>query len=555
MLNTQRLILISPRRAPSLRSLCLVLFVLLSLVAAAAAAAGAAEAKRVDFFRDVQPIFKASCYGCHGTEQQMAGLRLDEKAAAFRGGTSGLSILPGKGKESLLVTMIEGTGKGLRMPPNAAPLPRETIEMIRLWIDQGAEWPEKPADPTHGHWAYRPVKRPPVPPVKSKAGVRNPVDAFVLARLEKEKLSPSPEAEKAVLLRRVSLDLIGLPPSVPELDAFLTDKSPNAYEKAVDRLLASPHFGERWARPWLDLARYADTNGYEKDDRRSLWPYRDWVIHALNQNLPFDRFTVEQIAGDMLPRPTMDQRIATGFHRNTMYNAEGGVDREEARWTTLVDRASTTATVWLGSTLACAQCHDHKYDPFRQKDFYTFLAFFERSLEPELKIPSPGQKAQQKNLETEIARLKERVENPALSKSDATAMKSRIAALEKRLRELPVPSTLVMEEKPGDEIPATALRIKGSFLQKGETVEAKTPEVLPALAADLPRNRLGLARWLVDSRNPLTARVAVNRFWETLFGVGIVETSEDFGTQGQRPSHPELLDWLASEFVAKNWDM
>jgi hypothetical protein len=516
--------------------------------------ARAQDGRKVDFFRDVQPIFKASCYGCHGPEQQVAGLRLDSRAAFFKGGASGKTLLPGHAKDSLLQTKCEGTAKGLRMPPNAAPLSREAAETIRLWIDQGADWPEKPSSGPGNHWAYAPVKRPPVPAVKGKAWVRNPIDAFVLARLEREGLKPSPDAPKAVLLRRLSLDLTGLPPTVAEVDAFLADPRPDAYERVVDRLLASPHFGERWARPWLDLARYADTNGYEKDGRRSVWMYRDWVIGALNRNVPFDEFTIEQIAGDMLPRPTLSQRIATGFHRNTLLNEEGGVDRDEQRWLTLVDRVGTTATVWLGSTLACAQCHDHKYDPFTQADFYKFLAFFETADEPALKVPSPGQKAQQKSLEAEIARLKARAESPALSKADAAVVKARVPVLEERLNNLPIPTTLVMEERPGAGTPSTYLRVKGSFLNKAEKVTADIPSFLPPRTAGEPRSRLGLAKWLVDRRNPLTARVAVNRFWEALFGRGIVATSEDFGTRAEPPTHPDLLDWLASEF-REDWDV
>ena len=266
-----------------------------------------------------------------------------------------------------------------RMPLDADPLPAPEIAKLRAWIEQGATMPAASAalnDTIEQHWAYVKPKRPATPEVARKDWARNPIDAFVLARLEREQLSPSPEAAKTTLLRRVSFDLIGLPPTPEEVDAFVGDKSPDAYEKAVDRLLASPHFGERWARPWLDLARYADTNGYEKDNRRDIWKYRDWVIGAFNRDLPFDQFTIEQIAGDMLPDATIEQKIATGFHRNAMTNEEGGVDPEESRYEVLVDRANTTATVWLGSTLACAQCHNHKYDPFTQKDYFRLLSFF-----------------------------------------------------------------------------------------------------------------------------------------------------------------------------------
>lgn len=326
----------------------------------------------VDFVRDIQPILQKSCHSCHGPSMQMGQLRLDAKALALRGGVSGPAILPGNSAESPLIERLLGLGDKARMPFQGDPLSSAQISLVRAWIDQGAPWPEEASVKDaviDKHWAYvRPV-RPAVPAVKS-SWARNPIDHFILARFQKEGLEPSPEAEREVLLRRVSLDLIGLPPTVKEIDEFIADDRPDAYERVVDRLLASPHFGERWARPWLDLARYADTDGYEKDGRRSIWKYRDWVIQALNKDMPFDRFTIEQIAGDMLPNATVDQKIATGFHRNTMFNQEDGVDQDEARWTTILDRVGTTATVWLGTTLACAQCHNHKYDPFTQQDFY-----------------------------------------------------------------------------------------------------------------------------------------------------------------------------------------
>ncbi|MEP7271527.1 MAG: DUF1549 domain-containing protein, partial [Acidobacteriota bacterium] len=315
----------------------------------------------VDFKRDIQPILEETCSACHGAKKAMGQLRLDLKAAAMRGGISGAVIVPGNSQKSRLVSRLLGVGGEPKMPLGGE-LSTTQIELIRTWIDQGAQWPDDPlTTEIHPprHWAYQKPITPLIPTVEDRNWVRNPIDNFVLARLAKEKLSPSSEAERGKLLRRVYLDLIGLPPSPTEVSAFLSDLNPDAYERVVERLLASAHYGERWARHWLDLARYADSNGYEKDNPRVMWKYRDWVIDAFNRDLSFDQFTIEQIAGDMLPGATIAQRIATGFHRNTMLNQEGGIDPEEARFETMVDRVNTTATVWLGSTLGCARCHNH----------------------------------------------------------------------------------------------------------------------------------------------------------------------------------------------------
>ena len=509
--------------------------------------------KKVDFLREVQPVLKAHCFQCHGKDQQSGGLRLDRKAAAFKGGAHGPAIVPGKCEQSLLVQRISGLGGQPRMPLGFAPLTPEQIALLRAWIDQGAVWPDGAENAKH--WAYLKPAHDKPPQVKNPAWVRNPIDNFVLAKLEKSGLKPSPEAPKEILLRRVSLDLIGLPPSVQEIDAFLADRSPNAYEKVVDRLLASPHYGERWARPWLDLARYADTNGYEKDARRSIWPYRDWVINALNADMPYDRFTIEQIAGDLLPNASESQKIATGFNRNTMLNEEGGVDQEEQRWLTIVDRVGTTASVWLGTTLQCAQCHNHKYDPFTQKDYYRFFAFFDHTTEPILEMLTPAQEAQRKTLQTQVAALEAEVKKPDTDKAALAASTAKLADLKKQLDGVHAPTTLVMEEKADGQVPSTYTHVKGAYLSKGEKVTADVPAALNPFPAGRPRNRLGLAYWLVDENNPLTARVEVNRIWEQYFGRGIVETSEDFGTQGQRPTHPELMDWLATELMRRHWSL
>ncbi len=360
-----------------------------------------------DFVRDIQPIFANRCARCHGADLQKSQLRLDSRLGALRGGLSGKVIVPGRSADSVLIQRLTGALRP-RMPFEGPPLPAAELARIRAWIDAGAPGPADAAEAkAKKHWAYVKPERPESPAVKNAGWVKNPIDAFVLARLEQEGLAPSPEASRETLIRRVSLDLVGLPPTLGEIDPFVGDDAKDAYEKVVDRLLASPHYGERWARPWLDLARYADTNGYEKDRRRVAWKYRDWVIDAFNRDMPFRQFTIEQIAGDMLKDPTVEQRIATGFHRNTLLNQEGGIDVEEARWETLVDRVNTTSAVWLGSTMGCAQCHNHKYDPFSQKDYYRMMAFFDNAeyrvqgvgeevmdkwiVEPDLELATPEQ--------------------------------------------------------------------------------------------------------------------------------------------------------------------
>ncbi|MBX6315981.1 MAG: DUF1549 domain-containing protein, partial [Isosphaeraceae bacterium] len=369
-----------------------------------------AATRTIDYQKDIRPIFAASCYRCHGPKRQRGGLGLHQKASALAGGDSGPVIVPGRSAESRLIRYVAGLDEDHVMPPEGAgePLNPEQIGLLRAWIDQGAPWPEEAvmaAGAQSDHWAFRKPVRPELPEVKDRSWARNPIDRFVLARLEKEGLKPSPEADRATLIRRLSLDLIGLPPSIAEVDAFQADDRPDAYERLVDRLLASPHFGERWGRHWLDAARYADTNGYEKDRARSIWPYRDWVIRALNADMPFDRFTIEQIAGDMLPGASTDQKIATGFHRNTMINEEGGIDVEEFRYASIVDRVATTGTVWLGLTLGCAQCHSHKYDPITQREYYQFFAFFNNADEPDLVVPDPAIAARRAAVEAQIAAL------------------------------------------------------------------------------------------------------------------------------------------------------
>ncbi|HMF16011.1 MAG TPA: PSD1 and planctomycete cytochrome C domain-containing protein, partial [Gemmataceae bacterium] len=511
------------------------------------------KAPRIDFARQIRPILSENCFRCHGPdhEERKAKLRLDIKASAFgKLRSGGHAIVPGNSKKSELIARITDQDPSVRMPPakiNKHLTPQQ-IELLRQWIDQGAEW--------HEHWAFVPPARPELPKVKKKDWPRNGIDHFILARLEKEGLQPSPETDRATLIRRLTLDLTGLPPTPAEVNAFLADKSPNAYEKVVDRLLKSSHYGERMALEWLDAARYADTHGYHIDAGRDMSRWREWVIDAFNRNLPFDQFTVDQLAGDLLPKATLAQKVASGFNRNHMINFEGGAIPQEYHAAYIVDRVNTTATVWLGLTVACAQCHDHKYDPISQKEFYQLYAFFhnvpENGLDgsrgnaaPVLKAPS---RAQQKELDALAKEAKDIEKQLALPKSDGKKLRARLAKIqqEKAQIEKNIPTTMVMEEmgKPRD----TFVLIRGQYDKPGQKVHAGVPAALPPLPTGAPANRLGLARWLVSPDNPLTARVIVNRYWQMIFGTGLVKTAEDFGSQGEQPSHPELLDWLAVEF-------
>jgi len=458
----------------------------------------------VDFQREIQPVLK-KCLACHGRDEhaRQANLRLDsfEHATGKTGGHPG--ITPGDAANSRIV--IRAKAEQNPMPPSGERLTPREIELLEQWINDGAQY--------ESHWSFEPPARPETPAVSDAEWPRNPIDHFVLARLEKEGLQPSKEADRHTLIRRVALDLTGLPPDPELVESFVSDDSPEAYEKVVDELFNSPHFGERWARVWLDLARYADSQGYEKDGLRTIWPYRDWVIQALNANMPFDRFTILQLAGDLLPVPTEDQLIATGFHRNTMTNTEGGTDDEEFRDAAVKDRIATTGQVWMGLTVGCAQCHSHKYDPISQQEFYQLYAFFNQTADQDKPDDRP------------VLEISEDVSTP------------------------------ILRELPADERRETFIHLRGSFLNPTDKVEAATPAAFHPYPDGLPANRLGLAKWIMSKENPLTARVAVNRMWARLFGLGIVETEEDFGTQGAPPTHPELLDWLAVEFMRLDWDI
>ena len=584
-------------------------------------------------FEQVRPIFQARCFACHGEALQTNGLRLDRREDALRGGYSGPVIRPGDSAASKLYQLITaGIGSGgnrIAMPPSGHLSLRET-ELIRAWIDQGAVWPSAGPQAPDPHarprpWSFQPIRPPSVPPVQRTAWVRTPVDSFILSRLEAEGIAPSAEAPKSALVRRLYLDLTGLPPTPDEAAAFLIDPRPDAYELLVEHLLQSPHYGEKWARPWLDLARYADSEGGVQDYVRPYaWRYRQWVIDALNRDMPFDEFTVEQLAGDLLPGATLQQKIATGFERNTVTSREGGIDLEKLRYDQLVDRVDTVGTAWLGLTIGCAQCHDHKYDPLSQRDFFRLMAFFENSSEVDLDAPLPGEwgpylqsvaayRAERRKLLDEYrtaplqtewedglrfasahpgkrtdwdaaydafsklvdngpailhkpvaartTRERERMEDMLARSSSGILGKKRYEDLKLKtlsdklaaLEEKYPPLSQVMTLSEASVRQPTFIRLRGNYKDKGVAVTPGVPQALPALPPGPEPNRLDLARWLVSPANPLTARVAVNRIWQELFGTGLVRTSEDFGTQGEPPSHPELLDWMAARFRDGGW--
>ncbi|MFO0945466.1 MAG: PSD1 and planctomycete cytochrome C domain-containing protein [Planctomycetota bacterium] len=553
---------------------------------------------QVRFARDVQPILADRCYKCHGPDEasREAELRLDTQEGALR--TDSPIIVPGNSDQSKLMARVTSKDADQRMPPDEhAPLTASQIETLRRWIDQGAPWGK--------HWSFESLHRPEPPKIDNAAGeIRNPIDSFVLARLKQENLRLNPEAPRETLLRRVTLDLTGLPPTLDELDAFLADRSPNAYERVVDRLLASPRYGERMVWDWLDAARYADTNGYQGDPTRTMYFWRDWVIDALNRNMPFDQFTVEQLAGDLLPNPLQSQLIATGFHRNHMINGEGGRIAEESRVDYVQDRVETTGTVWLGLTLNCCRCHDHKFDPISQREYYQLAAYFNSVDEsgandanglanPVMQILTAEQQARLEELQqaeanaaNELKVIESRLNEKAgkfltIDENSSSRFQTIVAKLAKKraigarqkvfelLRDRDseyktkkkqsdqargtreayqksLPRTMVMRERA--EPRETFVLIRGQYDKYGDKVERGTPSILPPLPPNASNDRLALARWLIAKENPLTARVIVNRYWQSFFGVGLVKTSEDFGVQGEPPPNQDLLDWLACEF-------
>lgn len=509
----------------------------------------------VNFNRDIRPLLAQKCFACHGPDEESreANLRLD----SFIGATADLdghrALAPGRPDESELIARIESQDPDAVMPPpdTGHKLSDSQKELLRQWIADGGEYTI--------HWSFtRPVKSD-RPTVRQTDWPANDIDYFVLARLEASQLKPAAAADRYRLIRRLALDLTGLPPTPEQTDAFAADSTDDAFTKVVDQFLASEAYGEHWARMWLDLARYADTKGYEKDRHRNIWPFRDWVIDALNQDMPFDQFTVEQLAGDLLPEPTTDQLIATAFHRNTMTNDEGGTDNEEFRVAAVKDRVDTTLQVWMGLTMGCAKCHSHKYDPISHQDYYSFYAMFNQTEDadrpddaPVLPLPDAAQAEKMAELESRLRVLRKQQESDSdeSTESQIKAAQKSLAALRQSISTVPV-----MKELPENRRRDTRLHHRGNFLEPGDVVEPRVLSQFGSLPDGAPRNRLGVARWLTHPDNPLTARVMVNRVWARLFGTGLVETEEDFGTQGMIPSHPELLDWLAVDFRENGWSI
>ncbi|PAW87643.1 MAG: chromosome segregation protein [Pedosphaera sp. Tous-C6FEB] len=612
---------------------------LATLVAMAASLAGLAAAPApkatVDFNRDVLPILSENCFHCHGPDERTreAKLRLDTKAGLLR--LAKPVVVPGKATQSELFKRLVTKSADDLMPPakSKKTLTPAQIETVRRWIDSGAQHAT--------HWAFSPPVRPAVPSVQySVSSVQkkqpttgsaklntdplntehsHPLDAFIAHRLAQEGLRPSPEAPRETLIRRVTLDLTGLPPTPAEVDAFLADKSPKAYETVVDRLLASPRYGERMVWEWLDAARYADSNGYQGDQERTMWPWRDWAVKAFNDNLPYDQFTLWQLAGDLLPDATRDQKLATGFLRNHMINGEGGRIAEENRIEYLFDQAETVGTVWLAATMNCTRCHDHKFDAYTMRDYYGLVAFFNQTpvnggggspqTAPVMDFTTPEHTARLKELGDDLKRLGAKVDEmelalfprpegkpaaespaakdlaaqpfgslkqPAANRSAGSARelanlfrKKEPLAYSQTLDEFAktaeardnfnkaVPRVMVMEDMKQPR--ETFMLVRGAYNKPAGKTTAAFPAALssqaPGRQTPSPTNRLDLARWLVSPENPLTARVTVNRFWQQIFGTGLVKTAEDFGVQGEKPSHPELLDWLAIEFVRTGWDV
>jgi hypothetical protein len=698
----------------------------LPLVAAMLLLSCTATAADPDYNRNVRPILASRCFKCHGPDDQTreAGLRLD----TFEGATAMLesgrrAVNPGHADDSPLLKRLDPAAGDERMPPvsEGPPLTAADRDVLHRWIAAGARYAR--------HWSYDPPVKQPLPTVSRPDWCNGPIDRFVLTRLDRERLAPQPEADRETLLRRVTLDLTGLPPTIEDLDQFLADTSPEAYANAVDRLLASPSFGERFGRAWLDLARYADSAGYADDPPRVIWRYRDWVIQALNAGMPFDQFTVEQLAGDLLPNPNESQLIATGFHRNTMTNSEGGTDDEEFRNVAIVDRVNTTMQTWMGTTMMCAQCHTHKYDPITQTEYYRVFDIFNQTEDadrrdetPVLSVFTAEQEEKRKAINERLAAAQKvaddlkrsapgvaitegpivgryvRIELPGRNKilslaevevfqqgtniargkpssqsstaydgpperavdgntdgryeqaqstshtateespwwevdlgaeskvdriviwnrTDSTEVgrrlngfrltlldqerrprwtrviakaalkdgaydvpetseklsaadreslvdvlaealpelakaRAKVKSLQNELNSIAAITTPILRELPSSQRRRTHIQVRGNFLDLGDRVEAGTPAAFPPIGVERP-NRLDFARWLVRRDNPLTARVLVNRVWEQLFGVGLVETSEEFGLQGELPSHPELLDWLAVETMDRQWD-
>jgi len=518
----------------------------LALAAVLSTGLARGAAAEVDFNRDIRPILSENCFQCHGPDaaKRKAGLRLDTREGATQVNNAVVAVDTANLAKSELLARITTTDPDSQMPPpeSNSKLTPEQVQLLQRWVVEGAKYDQ--------HWAFKPPVRHSLPTLTGAqlSWAQNAVDHFVAVKQAEMGLLPSPEAGRATLLRRVSLDLTGLPPTPDQLAAFTADTEPQAYERAVDRLLQSPHYGERWGRHWLDAARYADSDGYSHDAARSIWPYRDWVIEAFNRDLPFDRFVVEQLAGDMLPKATLDQRIATGFHRNTQINTEGGVDREQFRIDSIYDRIATTGEVMFGLTFGCAQCHDHKYDPISQVEYYRLFAFFNNADEPRIDAPTREVQFQRAAIDEKIKQVEASLIDLANKDANRKSIEASLVRLKKSRPKAATTMVMVRRKEPR----TTRRFIQGDFTRPAEEVRAGTPGVLHRLAKR-DSDRLGFAYWVADTNNPLLARVAVNRMWQHLFGQGIVQTDNDFGSQGIPPSHPRLLDWLAVEFMENGW--
>jgi hypothetical protein len=493
-------------------------------------------ADKVSFNFQVRPILSDKCFNCHGPDanKRQAGLRLDIESEAYKAlkeHPRAHAIVPGDPDASELFVRISSTDTAIRMPPpssNIPPMTEEEIAIIKKWIKQGAKY--------EPHWAFiSPVKKP-VPSVKNKEWVKNEIDHFILQKLQQKDLTPNKEADKERLLKRLTLDLTGLLPTMEETEAFLNDNSESAYEKQVDRLLAVPAYGERMALPWLDVARYADSHGYQDDNYRSQWPWRDWVIHAFNKNMSYDQFVIWQLAGDLVPDSSKESILATGFNRNHKITEEGGVIDEEYRVEYVTDRTTTFGRAFIGVTVECAKCHDHKFDPISQREYFQLYAFFNNVKEVGLESLVGGPETYAKNPRLEIKKedlegLLSFINKPDTNKLEVSVMKD------------------------NDIINRTCVLTRGEYDKPAEEVMAATPASVLRYPDHLPKNRLGLSKWLFDPSHPLTARVFVNRMWQEFFGRGIVKSPADFGMQGALPSHPELLDWLAVDFRENGWNI
>ncbi len=508
---------------------------------------------QVSFNQQIQPLLSRHCTVCHGPDEsgREADLRLDVRADALADLGGYAAIVPGDADASELILRVSDADDPMPPEEHGHRLSDEEIELLRTWIDEGAVFEQ--------HWSFIRPQRFGLPDVDNVQWATNEIDRFVLARQQERGLVPSPPADPARLIRRVALDLTGLPPSREQVDRYLANETLETWEQIVDELLQDPAYGEHWASMWLDLARYADTVGYAGDEHRTIWPWRDWVIESLNDNMPFDQFTIEQLAGDLLPHASDRQRLATAFHRNTLSNNEGGTSDEEFRVVAVKDRLSTTLNTWMGLTVRCAECHSHKYDPVSQHEYYELLAFFNQTADADRPNEAPSltvykeHATVQDDLDRQIDLLLDQLASRELTRQSLADAAAELLELGRGLdHPVRVP---VLAELDDTNRRVTHVMLRGNYQNPGEVVEARVPKAFHGLPENLSRDRLGLANWVIAPENPLTARVTVNRIWAQLFGRGIVVTQEDFGTQGSRPTHPQLLDWLAVDFRENSWDI